>query len=253
MQCHLRSAPNFSPARQHSVNPLASRVSRGAHEASSLTPSPQHYPMPIHGVVAPRSHRRSLRKHPPLESRGCPDMWGGETPLKTHPRADLARRGCPCRRRRSGCGGRERGALRGEPGCGPALQSARARPGPGFAAPPPWKGASRRAPPRASSGRVAWTRLPWQPELEAFPASPRPARRRPSSHRVPTLKIAFPRRRGSPPSSLQGVSGRGLAYKNLSPVVGRVDLEAEVGVGKDASMRAQPSRSLCHQSFSRES
>lgn len=221
MQYHLRSAPNFSPAHQHAVNPFASRVSHAARAASPLTPSSQHYPMLIHGVVAPRSHPQSLREHPLLVSRGCPEARGRETPLKTHPRADLARRGCPCRRRRSGCGGRERGAMRGEPGCGPALQSARARPGPGFAAPPPGKGASRRAPPRAASGRVAWTRLPWQPELEAFPARPRPARRRPSSRRVPTLKIAFLRRRGSPPSSLQGVGGRGLAYKNLSPVVGQ--------------------------------
>lgn len=171
--------------------------------------------MSIGGVVAPRSHRLSLQKHPLLGSRRCLGAWGGEAPLGTHPRADRARRGCPCCRWRSGCGGRERRAVRGEPGYGPALQSARARPGPGFAAPPPGKGASRRAPPRAASGRVAWTRLPWQPELEAFPARPRPARRRPSSRRVPTPKIAFPRRRGSPPSPQQGVGGRALAYKNL--------------------------------------
>lgn len=139
---------------------------------------------------------------------GAPAAWiqrmprrvGRGATLETHLRADPARHGCPCRRWRSRCGGRERGAVRGEPGCGPALQSARARPGPGFAVPPPGKGASRRAPPRAASGRVAWTPLPWQPELEAFPARPRQASRRPSSRRVPTPKIAFPRRRGSPPS-----------------------------------------------------
>lgn len=152
MQCHLRSAPNFSPARQHAVNPLASRVSRGARAASSLTPSPQHYPMPIHGVVAPRSHRGSLREHSLLGSREDAQTRGeGETPLNTHPRADLARRGCPCRRRGAlGAVAASAGLCGANPAAGPRSDQRARTARPGVRGSPTREG---REPPRASQSR----------------------------------------------------------------------------------------------------
>lgn len=254
MQCHLRSAPNFSPARQHAVNPLASRVSHGARAASPLTPFPQHHPMPIRGVIAPRSHQRSLLELPLLESRGCPAAWGGEAPLETHPRADRARRGCPCRRWRSGCGGHEHGAVRGEPGYGPALQSARARPGRGFAAPPPGEG---REPPRAAQSCFrarCLDAVAVAARAGGFPRAPAPSPPAPllppRSHtqnslsaapRVPTQFAARSQRAGTcfqePQSRRRArrLGGRGRCREGC------------------LNERAQSFRSQCHPSPSRES
>lgn len=124
--------------------------------------------------------------------------------------------------RARGCAGRTRLRAR-------APVSARAA-RPGVRGSPTREG---REPPRAAQSRFrarCLDAVAVAARAGGFPARPRPARRRPSSRRVPTPKIAFPRRRGSPPSPQQGAGGRGLAYRNLNLVVGRVDLEAKIGV-----------------------
>ena len=126
----------------------------------------------------------------------------------------------------------------GRPAAGPRRGerrpiSARLPPGPargpaGFAAP------GGREPPRAAraaSGRVAWTRLPWQPELEAFPApAPGPAAPPllpPRSHTQNSLSsgCCFPP--SSQPSDSESAGGD-FAYWKINPVVGLLDLKAEV-------------------------
>lgn len=210
MQRQLRSVPNFIPSRQHAANPLSSSLSLGPRAALSCPPSLAFGGCPKVNVIPGSSHRRAPR-----------DAGPGSSGRRTHPDGGRARRGSPCPRGRSwvrwppvpGCAGRPAaGPRRGER----RPISARLPPGPargpaGLAAP------GGHEPPRATrgaSGRVAWTRLPWQPELEAFPARPRPARRRrPSSRRVPTPKIARPRRCRFPLSSRpggRGVGGRGF-------------------------------------------
>lgn len=157
-------------------------------------------------------------RHSPWRGAGAPRL----------PRSSRARLGAVAAG--AGCAGRPAtGPRRGER----RPISARLPPGPargpaGFAAP------GGREPPRAAqaaSGRVAWTRLPWQPELEAFPARPRPApRRRPSSRRVPTPKIASPRRCCFPLSSHSSgseLTGGDFSWK-INPVVLLVDLKGEV-------------------------
>lgn len=191
-------------------------------------------PKPISPAAVPRSTSvpGSLHRRAPQDARSgsparhSPSRGAGAPRLPMSSRAQLGAVAAG-----AGCSGRPAaGPRRGER----RPISARLPPGPargpvGFAAP-----GGRELPraTQAASGRVAWTRLPWQPELEAFPARPRPARRRRSSScRVPTPKIASPRRCCFPLSSQP--SGRELAggdfsYWKINPVVGLVDLEGEV-------------------------
>lgn len=226
MQCRLRFVPNFIPARQQAVNPLAGSGSQGPH-ASLRVPQ----------VNLPRGPPQGQR---PPGTAGCPAGGPGRG---THPRGGgRARRGSP--------GPRGRGWVRWPPAravrgarlraraAGSAVQSARAcrlarraaRPGSRL----PGDASSREQPraARAASGRVAWTRLPWQPELEAFPARPRPARRRPppAARRVPTPKIASPLAAGRhrAPVPAPGLGGRGARLQEKKPCGGAGGLEEEV-------------------------
>lgn len=206
-----------SPAARHmghaqlSLSPPSLSTPRlpQGHRRSQGAPAAGERRMPSRGPGA---------RHSPARGAGAPRL-----PMSSPARLGAVAAG-------AGCAGRPAaGPRRGERG----PISARLSPGPargpaGFAAP------GGREPPRAAraaSGRVAWTRLPWQPELEAFPARPRPAwRRRPSSLRVPTPKIASSRRccfpRSSPPSGSE-LAGGDFAYWKINPVVGLVDLEGE--------------------------
>lgn len=220
--------PTSSPrvSMQLTLSPAARHM---GHAQLSLCPpslSPRRLPQghrPSQGAPAAGEPGTSGQgpgaRHSPARGAGAPRL-----PMSSPARLGAAAAG-------AGCAGRPAaGPRRGER----RPISARLPPGPargpaGFAAP------GGREPPRAAraaSGRVAWTRLPWQPELEAFPAHPRPAwRRRPSSLRVPTPKIASPRRCCFPQSSHPSgseLAGGDFAYWKINPVVGLVDLKGEV-------------------------
>lgn len=190
---------------------------------------------PAPPAAAPRSRRAD--RAPAAGDRRRP---GGVPGRGTHRRGGRARRGCPCPRRR-GWVRRPlarvvRGARLRARAAGSAVQSARAcrlarraaRPGsrlPG--------GASRRAPPKPFPGALPGRGCRGSPSWRLSP-SPRPApRRRPSSLRVPTPKIASPPAAVPPtppspqPSSLESAGGD-FAYWKINPVVGLVDLKGEV-------------------------
>lgn len=87
MQCHLRSAPNFSPARQHAVNPLVPRVS---HRAGAASP----FPLLLPSTIPCLSAEWLLQGHieGPCWSTGCLDPEDAQTRGKgSHPGDSPAR------------------------------------------------------------------------------------------------------------------------------------------------------------------
>lgn len=156
---------------QLTLSPAASHM---GHTQLSL---PQAWPTsprgPSQGHQRPRAPRHGGREKP-----------GRGPGRRTHRRGGGARRGCPCPRRRGWVRRRRQRGLCGAPGCGPSRRGERrpisARLPPGPARGPAGFAASRgREPPRAARAGFrarCLTRLPWQPELEAFPApAPGPA------------------------------------------------------------------------------
>lgn len=227
MQCQSRSVPNFIPSRQHAVNPLAGSKSHGPH--SALSPPSLAHLTPGAVPRSPAGPRRSRHggREKPGRGSGTPHSPARGAGAPRLPMSSPARLGAAAAS--AGCAGRPAaGPRRGER----RPISARLPPGPargpaGFAAP------GGREPPRAAraaSGRVAWTRLPWQPELEAFPApAPGPAAPPllpPRSHTQNSLSgCCFPP--SSQPSDSESAGGD-FAYWKINPVVGLLDLKAEV-------------------------
>lgn len=194
---------------------------------SSLSPEPGPPAAAPRSPAGPGSSRLGRRetagrgpgaRHSPARGAGAPRL-----PMSSPARLGAAAAGAGCARRPAA--GPRRGERR--------PISARLPPGPargpaGFAAP---GGREQPRAARAASGRVAWTRLPWQPELEAFPApAPSPAAPPllpPLSHTQNSLssRCCFPP--SSQPSRSESAGGD-FAYWKISLLVGLVDLKRGV-------------------------